>query len=441
LKHIISISALLFILFGYLSGQSNHDGYEYNWAQWRGPNETGVAPSGNPPVDWSETSHIKWKSDIPGIGHATPIIWGDQIILLSAVKTDKTGTSENQGENPANLTAKDYIHKFEVISVDRNSGKIQWQTTVREELPFFQTHEFGSWASNSPTTDGENIYANFGSHGIYCLNFQGKILWERDLGRMEKRMNFGEGSSPVLYKDKLIILRDHEGQSMLYVMDKRSGKTLWEVKRDEGSSWSTPLVIEYKGSPQLITSASNLIRSYNVETGKIIWSCSGLTSNVIPSPVYADGIVYLMSGYRGNALLAIDLSKASGNITGSDAIVWEYGESTTPYTPCPVLKDGKIWFLKANNGYLTCLDAGTGKEYYANQRLEGIRNIFTSPVAVDNRIYIAGTNGSFYVVKAGTTFEVISQNTLDDNFFASPVILGNDLFLRGVKALYCVSEE
>ena len=439
------IAALLAIPGNSLSAQNIIPGFENNWAQWRGPYETGIAPSGNPPVQWSESSNIKWKSELPGIGHATPIIWENQIILLTAIQTDqkvdpdKTG-EEQEGQDWMNPKSTDYIHQFAVISLDRRSGQILWQTSVREELPYSHTHEFGSWASNSPVTDGEFIYAYFGSHGLYCLNFEGEIIWERDLGRMEKHMSFGEGSSPALYKDKLIVLRDHQGQSMLHVLDKRTGKSLWEVERDEISSWSTPVVLEHEGSVQLITSASNKIRSYDLETGEVIWQCGGLTRNVIPTPLYADGLVYLMSGFRGNALLAIDLSRAKGEITGTDAIVWSYDQNC-PYTPCPILMDGLLFFLKTNNGYLSCLDAKDGTEYYTSVKLEGIKNIFTSPVGVKDRIYIAGTNGSFSVVKVGKTFELLSENTLDDTFFASPVILGNDLFLRGVKALYCVSEE
>lgn len=444
MKNLTVLATLLLFLSISIYGQEDLPGFEHNWAQWRGPYNTGVAPAGDPPLEWSETSNIKWKSEIPGIGHATPIVWEDQIILLSAIQTDrriKADASANQeGQDWMNPKSTDYIHKFEVISVDRNTGKIRWQTTVREELPYSHTHEFGSWASNSPVTDGERIIAYFGSHGLYCLNFQGEVLWERDLGRMEKRMSFGEGSSPVLYKDKLIVLRDHEGQSKLMVFDKMSGDILWEVERDEQSSWSTPSVIEYKGSPQLVTSATGKIRSYNLESGKVLWECGGMTSNVIPNPIYADGMVYLMSGYRGNALLAIDLSKASGDITGSEAIVWSY-DLNTPYTPNPVLMDGKLYFLKANNGYLSCLDARDGTVFFSNQKLEGIKEIFTSPVGVNDRIYIAGTNGVFCVVKNGEAFEILSENTLDDSFFASPVILGNTLFLRGVKSLYCITEK
>ncbi len=445
MKTIPTMSALLFILSGLLLGQGNLTADENNWTQWRGPYETGVAPTGNPPVEWSETSNIKWKSAIPGIGHATPIIWKDQIILLSAIKTDQKVAHEEPLGNKEQADwmkpkSTDNIHQFVVLSVDRNNGEIRWQTKVREELPHSSTHKFGSWASNSPITDGENIYAYFGSHGLYCLNFQGEVQWERDLGKMEKVMSFGEGSSPTLYQNKLIILRDHQGQSMLHVLNKKTGEIIWEVNRDEVSSWSTPSVIEYDGTAQLITSATNKIISYDVETGKELWECSGLTRNVIPSPVFADGLLYLMSGFRGNALMAIHLSKASGNINETDAIAWEY-EKNTPYTPCPVLMDGKLYFLKANNGYLTCLNAKDGTEYYSSQKLEGIKNIFTSPVAVNDRIYVLGTNGTCCVVKQGESFELLAQNVLEDNFYASPVILGNTLLLRGVNSLYCISKK
>lgn len=442
MKNLISFAVLLLFLSSTVNGQRFLDGYEENWAQWRGPYANGVAPAGNPPLEWSETTNINWKSEIPGVGHATPIIWKDQIFLLSAVPTDKKAEAGEEGEvqDWMNPKSTEYIHKFMVISLDKNTGEIQWQTTVREELPHSHTHEFGSWASNSPLTDGEFLYAYFGSHGLYCLNFNGQLIWERDLGRMEKAMSFGEGSSPVLYKDKLIVLRDHQGTSMIHVMNKVTGETIWEQERDEITSWSTPFVIEYNGRLQVITNASNRIRSYGLESGKVLWECSGMTRNVIPSPIYDRGTIYLMSGFRGYALMAISLIKASGDISGTDAILWSY-DRNTPYTPNPILINGLLYFLKTNNGYLTCLNAQDGTEYYANQKLEGIKNIFTSPVGVLDRIYIAGTNGVCLVVKTGESFETIAQNTLDDQFFASPVILGDKLYLRGVKALYCISEE
>ncbi len=442
MRSIITVSILLLFNPLGLFSQKDLPGFDQNWAQWRGPYDTGEAPAGNPPLDWSEETNIKWKSEIPGIGHATPIIWEESIILLSAVKTDKKGEPREGGSQDQRMSPNttEFIHKFMVISVNRNSGEIEWQTTVREELPYSATHQFGSWASNSPVTDGEHIYAYFGSHGLYCLNGRGEILWERDLGRMNKVMSFGEGSSPLLYKDKLVVLRDHQGQSALHVLDKHNGETIWELKRDEPSSWSTPAVVEFGGKTQLITSATNRIRSYEMETGRLIWECGGMTRNVIPSPVYSDGLVYLGSGYRGSALLAVDLSKASGDITDTDAVAWRYDQNT-PYTPSLLLMGGNLYFLKLNNGYLTCLDAKNGREYYGNQKLEGIQDIFTSPVGVKDRIYIVGTNGTCCVVRHGDTFELLSQNKLDDSFYASPVILGNDLYLRGVSSLYCISKQ
>ncbi len=445
MKKMLMLSLSLLLLAGNLPAQENPREPGQSWTQWRGPLLTGVAPAGNPPLEWNDSMNIKWKTAIPGIGHATPVVWEDLMILLSAVKTDKKveagETGEDQGSNQWMSPVKtEYIHQFAVIAVDRKNGSIIWQTNVREELPHSHTHKFGSWASNSPVTDGEFIYAYFGSHGLYCLNLKGEILWERDFGRMEKVMSFGEGSSPVLYKDKLILVRDHQGQSSVHVLEKRSGEVIWEADRDEVSSWATPAVIDYEGTEQLITPATNRVRSYDLATGKIIWECSGLTRNVIPTPVYAGGLLYLMSGFRGSALLAIDLSKARGDITDAEAVVWKHDQDT-PYTPSPVLMEGRLYFLKGNNGYLTCLDAYDGTVYYSSQKLEGIGNIFTSPLGVDGRIYITGINGNTCVVKHGDEFEVLSVNPISDTFYASPVVIGDELYLRGVAYLYCIAGD
>ncbi|NOR74134.1 MAG: PQQ-binding-like beta-propeller repeat protein, partial [Draconibacterium sp.] len=283
------------------------------------------------------------------------------------------------------------------------------------------------------------IYAYFGSRGIHCLDFEGNIIWQKDFGQMKKHMSFGEGASPYLYKDKLFILWDHEGDSFLYALNKKTGEEEWKLARDERTSWSSPFVIEVNGRTQVITSATTNIRSNDFETGELIWTSTGLTRNVIPNPIYEDGILFVMSGFRGAALQAIDLAKAKGDITESDAILWKY-DKNTPYTPNPILMDGKIYFLRANNGYLTCLDAKDGKENYSNVKLEGISTLFSSPTAVKDRLYIAAKN-TVLVIKAGETFEVIESNELDDNFHSSPVIVGNNLILKGFNSLYCFSEE
>jgi outer membrane protein assembly factor BamB len=416
-----------------------------NWPQWRGLYNTGAAFKGNPPTEFSETKNVKWKIEIPGKGHATPIVWGDQVIIQTSIPTNKK--PENAPSQPAQAARggmpsgpkAEFIHQFVVISVNKNTGKINWQTVVKEEFPLEGTHELGSWASNSPVTDGEFIYAYFGSRGLYCLDFNGKVIWGRDFGQMEIAMNFGEGSSPAVYKDKLFIQWDNEKPSFIYAIDKKTGKDVWVKEREEKSSWATPLVVEVNGKAQVITAASKKVRSYDAETGDIVWELSGLTGNVIPDPIYSDGIVYLMSGFRGTALKAVDLAKAKGNITGTGAVLWEYNQDT-PYTPAAVLMDGKLYFLRNNNGILTCLDAKTGKPYYSNQKIETIGTLYSSPTGANGKLYIAA-QGSVTVIKAGAEYSVLANNPIDDNFHASPVVVGDQLFLRGFKNLYCISEK
>lgn len=412
------------------------------WPQWRGPLNTGATEKGNPPIEFGESKNLKWKTAIPGKGHATPVIWGDKIIIQTAVATDNVAPEAPDGAGEGSRMAPsqtDLIHEFKVLLIDRNNGNILWETTVTSEWPQEKTHELGSWASNSPCTDGEFIYAYFGSRGIYCLNFDGNIIWQRDFGQMEKHMSFGEGSSPFLFKDKLFILWDHEGDSYLYALDKKTGNIDWKAERDVNTSWSTPLVVEVNGKFQVITAATDNATAYDYHTGKIIWTTTGLTRNVIPNPVYADGILYIMSGFRGSNLQAIDLKKAEGNIAGTDAILWTY-DKNTPYTPQPVLMDGKLYFMRVNNGFLTCIDAKSGEPFYENERLGEISTLYSSPTGVNGRLYIAAENVAM-VIKAGAKFEILASNPLDDNFHASPVVVGDELILRGFKSLYCFSQE
>ena len=442
-KTILQVAFFSFFLFRFsllTQAQLKVSDFATNWPEWRGLYNSGAVAGGNTPIEFSETKNVKWKTEIPGKGHATPIVWGNQIIIQTAVATDKkVEKTDAAPSSPMAPSQTDMIHQFTVISVDKTSGKINWQTVVKEELPQERTHELSSWASNSPVTDGENIFAYFGSRGLYCLDFKGNVKWERDFGQMEIVASFGEGSSPAISNDKVFVQWDHQQKSYLYALDKKTGKEAWTAEREEITSWATPLVVEVNGKAQLITSATNKVRSYDAETGAIIWECTGMTRNVIPNPMFADGILYLMSGFRGNAIKAVDIAKAKGDITGTPAILWEYNQDA-PYTPSPVLMDGKLYFLKGNSGIMTCLNAKDGKVIYSNQKLDGITNIFSSPTGNNDKIYVAATN-VINVVKAGPEFSIIAKNTLDDTFHASPVIVGNDLFLRGFKYLYCISEK
>jgi outer membrane protein assembly factor BamB len=305
-------------------------------------------------------------------------------------------------------------------------------------VPHADGHPDSSQASNSPVTDGERLYAYFGSRGLYCLTLKGKLKWKKDLGDMETRMSFGEGSSPALCGDTIVVNWDHEGDSFIVALDKQTGQELWKVERDEHTSWATPIIVEHDGKPQVIAAASGFTRGYDLATGKLLWQCGGLTSNVISSPVSDFGMVYVMSGHRGNNLQAIALGGAAGDITGSEAVVWQHDKGT-PYTPSPLLYGEALYFLKRNDAILSCFDARTGRAHYTRQRLPGVEGVFASPVGAGDRVYIVGKNGTTVTLKHGPAFEVLATNLLDDTFTASPAIAGRELYLRGHKNLYCLA--
>lgn len=413
------------------------------WPEWRGPRGTGVAPSADPPTTWSETEHVKWKVAIPGKGLATPIVWDDRMFLLTAVATDEkvdidaSDASDRQGW--MNPVTPDAVTQFQVLALRREDGSVLWQRTARSAVPHDKTHGDASWASNSPVTDGERVFAYFGSEGLYCYDWQGRRIWERDFGDMQTRNSFGEGSSPTLFGDTLVVNWDHEGASFIVALDKHSGEERWRVARDEPTSWSTPLVVQHQGVAQVIVSASNAVRGYALDSGRELWSCGGMTLNVVPSPVFGHGRVYVASGFRGNALLAIDLDKARGEITDTDAVAWTISRHT-PYVPSLLLAGDWLYMLKTNHGKLSCVNAKTGSVAYGPEQLDEMSGAYASPVAAADRVYVLGRKGRCVVLRQGETFDVLAVNLLDDRFDASPAIAGDELFLRGHQFLYCIAE-
>ena len=415
-----------------------------DWPQWRGPEATGVAPNANPPTEWAEDRNIRWKLGMPGKGHATPIVWGDMVFVVTAIETDRPAKIEPEsrrrgGRRRGNVQPTKIV-KFDLLAIDRKRGEILWRQTAREELPHEGTHADGSWASNSPVTDGEHVYVYFGSRGLYCYDMQGNLRWEKDLGDMSTRNGFGEGSSPALHGDQLVLNWDHEGPSFIVALDKYTGEERWRKDRDEVTSWSTPIIVEYNGKAQVVASATNLTRGYDLATGKLIWQCGGMTANAIPSPVAANGIIYVTSGFRGNALQAIRLADAKGDITNTEAVAWAYDQDT-PYVPSPLLYGDTLYFLKHNKAILTCFNAETGEPHYGPQRLEGLRGVYASPVGAADRVYVVDRNGTTLVIKHGAKFEVLATNSLDDNFDASPAIVDSEIYLRGHRYLYCIASN
>jgi outer membrane protein assembly factor BamB len=424
------------LLFTHASADKNADRY---WGQWRGPLGTGVASHADPPVEWSESKNIRWKIPLPGMGHSTPIVWGDRVYVSAAVGVgEAVDPVHTHTEGAHDYVAPTQSHKFLLLAINRADGKIVWERTLREEIPHEGMHNTGSMASNSPVTDGEHLFAFFGSRGLYGLDMDGNVLWEKDLGEMKTKHAHGEGSSPALFGDTLVVNWDHEGESFVVAFDKRTGGERWKVARDEVSSWSTPLVVVHDGKPQVIIAATKRMRAYDLATGEVIWECAGLSSNVVASPVSADGMVYAGSSYDFQAMLAIRLDGAKGDITDSENVVWTL-DRLTPYVPSPLLYADTLYFIRHNQGTLSVLDAKTGETTAGPFRLNGIRNVFASPVGAANRVYITDRSGSTLVLSHGTTPEFLALNELDDSFSASPALVENELYLRGERYLYCIT--
>ena len=420
---------------------SEDPGAEHYWPQWRGPLATGVAPHADPPLEWSETENVRWKTPIPGKGHSTPVIWGERIFLTTAVPfgepfEPRIDTAPGAHDGLA-VTQK---HRFEVLAVDRRDGEILWRRELREEIPHEGGYYTGSYASQSPVTDGEHLFVYFGSRGLFCLDLDGWVLWEKDLGQMQTKHAHGEGSSPVLHGDTLIVNWDHAGRSFIAAFDKSTGEQRWKVPRDEVTSWATPIVVESSGRTLVVVSGTKRVRGYDLATGEVVWECGGLSHNIVASPVAGDGMVYAGSSYEKQALVAIRLEGARGDITETDNLVW-YRRRSTPYVPSPLLYGDSLYFLHHYQGFLTRVDAKTGEEPHRPLRLEGIEDVYASPVGAADHVYITDRSGVTAVLSHSAPPRLLARNRLEDSFSASLAVVGRELFLRGERFLYCISEE
>lgn len=418
-----------------------------NWPQWRGPLGTGSLPGSNPPVAWSESSNIAWKVAIPGTGNASPVVWADWVFVLTAVETDR---KLEQKTDPDEESLADWqrkmrtkpvaVMRYVAMALGSQDGKVLWESTAAEGAPHEPRHKDASWASASPVTDGEFVFAHFGSRGLYAYDMNGVLKWKRNFGEAQIRNGFGEGSSPTVQGDLVIVVWDHQGGSFITALDRKTGGERWKTDRDEITAWATPIVAPVKDGMQILTSATGKIRSYDLGTGALLWECRGMTTNAIPTPAVANGMAYFASGFRGSALLAVRLCDASGDITGGPAVAWTC-DKNTPYVPSPLLHEGRLYMTGVNEALLTCLDAATGSVCYGPEKLDGLKGVYASLVGAGDRVYITGRNGATAVVRAGEKFGVLSVNALDDSFTASAALTGDALFLRGQKFLYCIREK
>lgn len=411
-----------------------------HWPEWRGPLRTGVAPQADPPIEWSERKNVFWKVRLPGHGHSSPIVWGNSIFVTAAIpygpKLPPVPVTAPGAHDNVDVTQK---HRFVVICLNREDGEIRWQKTVNDTLPHEGGHNTGSLASASPVTDGKHVFAHFGSHGLYALDFDGNVLWQRNFGQMQSKHAHGEGASPALHDGILVLNQDHEGQSFIEAVNADSGDTKWKKERDEVTSWASPLIVEHEGRAQVIVAGTARIRAYDLDTGDVIWKCGGLSSNVVATPVAAHGVLIAASSYDTRAMLAIDINNAADDITGTRHVLWSTTQRT-PYVPSMLLIEDSVYFLRHYQNILSRRNIRTGEEIGGPFRLAGIQNIYASPVAAKDRIYIADLDGRTLVFTHSAQPRQLALNQLDDRFAATPALVGRELYLRGYESLYCIAK-
>lgn len=415
-----------------------------NWPQWRGPTFNGVAPLGDPPVRWSATENLQWKTPIEGRGQSTPIVWGERIFLVTATPMDKdvppphvipAGTPRMDVHDAAIKTWKPQA--LAVVCLDLASGRKLWRQTVREVMPHQGHHRKGSFAAASPITDGKRVYAYFGSFGLFCYDVDGRLVWKKDLGMQAMEESLGEGSSPALWGNTLVVVVDHELQSFVVAIDKRTGEEIWRQNRDEVSNWSTPRIFEHNGGEQVVVNGE-MVRTYDLDSGKLLWQCGHQSEGAIPIPAVGHGLVFATSGFAKDTFHAIKLGQ-QGDLTDTEHVVWSLDRGT-PYVPCPMLWGDEVYLLE-DRSFFSCLGAVDGERHYFKRRLPGVLNFSASPVGAADRIYLLSEEGRTVVLARGPQLKVLAVNSLDETFCASPAIVGKGIFLRGDKHLFCFSKS
>lgn len=397
-----------------------------NWSHWRGHAGNGISTTAQPPLHWSSTENVKWKVKVPGRGSGSPVVWDDRVFVVSAVRSDGR---PNSGA-PEEL-------QFTLYCYQRADGKLLWSRIATTATPHQETHSTNGFASASPCTDGEHVYAHFGSRGLYCYTLNGDLKWSRtDFGEMETRNGFGEGSSPTIDGDRLYVPWDHEGPSSLYALDKRTGETIWRAERDEPTCWATPLVIQHGGKKQVVMNGQNNARSYDAETGQELWRCGGQTERPVASAIYDGQLVFVTSGFRG-AFMGAFRPSGRGDIQGTASVAWTV-DRDTPDIASPLLSDGRIYFHKGKGGQLTCLDAKSGKPYYSAARIDAISSTYASPVAAAGYVFLTGRSGATVVIRDSPKLEVVATNQVGETVDATPALVDNELFIRGESHLFCI---
>ncbi|HWQ35280.1 MAG TPA: PQQ-binding-like beta-propeller repeat protein [Blastocatellia bacterium] len=415
------------------------------WPQFRGPGALGSAEDPKLPDRWSQTENVAWKTEIPGTGWSSPIVWGERIFVTSVVSSDEGEKPKKGlyfgGERPAS-TAE---HRWMVYGIDFKTGKVVWEREVHRGVPPHSRHLKNSYASETPVTDGERVYAYFGNIGLFCFDLNGKPVWQQKWEARKTRFGWGTAASPLVYKDRLYIVNDNDEQSYLAAFDKVTGKQIWRTERETGTNWATPYIWENPQRTELITSGTKVVRSYDLN-GKPLWEFNGMSSIAIPTPFSKFGLLYIASGYVGDQHRPVYAIKpgASGNIslrqgeTSNQYIAW-YLPQGGPYNPSPLVY-GDHYYTLYDRGFFTCHDARTGKEVYGKQRIDPAAGAFTSsPWAYNGRIFCLSEDGDTFVIQAGPEYRLLGKNSLDEMCMATPAIARGSLIIRTASKLYRIA--
>lgn len=417
-----------------------------DWGHWRGVKGNGVAKA-SPPTDWSDSKNVKWKIAIDGKGSGSPIISGDKLFVITGVPMAKAGSESPRagggggrgGRRGGGRPAAPGELELKVLCFDRNNGKLLWEQTAAKVKPKSGIHADNNFASASPCTDGEHLYAHFGSNGLFCYSLDGVLKWKReDFAPMTTRGSFGEGSSPTLAGDMIIVPYDHEGDSFLYAIDKKTGKDIWKVARDEPTNWATPIIVDHDGKQQIVMNGQNYARAYDLKTGDELWRCSGQVDRPCATPVVSDDLVVVTSGHRGAFMGAFKLD-GKGDIKGSKHVAWSLNRDT-PDIASPVLSENRLYFTKGKDAILSCYDVKTGKPFYTATRVPGLQKLYASPVIAGGNVYITDRRGTTVVIKDSEKFEVVATNSVGETVDATPAPVDKLLYIRGEKHLFCIGE-
>jgi outer membrane protein assembly factor BamB len=423
-----------------------------NWPQFRGPGATGVSEGPGRPTKFDGTTaqNLRWKTAIPGLSHASPIVWGDKIFVVTAVNSATKDETRFGLYGDVAPVKDDPKHTWKVYAIDKNKGTILWEQIAYEGIPKVKRHPKSTHAAATPATDGRYLIVNFGSEGLYAYDLNGKLKWKQDLGVLDAGWFYDAdyqweyGSSPIIYKNLVIVQADIQKNSFIAAYDIKSGKQVWKTQRDEISSWGSPTIYEGAKRAELITNGTNAIRGYDPATGKELWKLTPSSEITTPTPFVAFDLIFVTSGYRPKQPIYAIKPGANGDITlkegkdSSEFIAWSK-ERGGPYMPTPIVY-GDLFYACANNGVLAAYNAKTGERVY--QERVGTGAAFTaSPVASDGKIYLSSEDGDVYVIKAGPKFEVLAKNPVGEVMMATPAISDGMLIVRGVSHLFAFGEK